>query len=73
VNQGNIAEFARQFETDPGRVFIVTTVQGYENLSLNLAELRRFIEQQQELIVYYERSITRGWQSNVTYNRETLR
>jgi hypothetical protein len=73
VNSSNIEEFARQFGDDPSRVFIVTTIQGYQNLSLNLAELRRYIEQQQDLIVYYEQAVAPGWESNIVYSPETLR
>jgi hypothetical protein len=29
-------------------------MKDYENLALNVAELRRFIKQQTEIIVYYE-------------------
>lgn len=39
-------------------VFFAITPQGYQNLSLNIAELRRYIQQQQAVIVtiknYYE-------------------
>lgn len=34
-------------------VFIAITTRDYENLALNLADLRRYIEQQQSIIVYY--------------------
>jgi hypothetical protein len=33
-------------------------MRDYENLALNLADLRRYIEQQKEIIVYYEKAIT---------------
>jgi len=33
------------------------SVRGYENISLNLADLRRYILQQKEIIVYYEDSV----------------
>jgi len=57
INSGNIDEFVEEFKNDKTLVFIVTTVSGYENLSLNMAELKRYISQQKELIVYYEKSI----------------
>ena len=38
-------------------VFIAMDVRDYENLSLNTAELQRYIEQQQSLIKYYEEQI----------------
>ena len=41
-------------------------MNGYENLSLNVAELRRYIEQQKSLIVYYENNI----KSNEEASRE---
>jgi hypothetical protein len=34
-------------------VFIAISTRDYENMSLNLAELRRYIEQQQAVTVYY--------------------
>lgn len=40
--------------TQDGIVFYALTVQDYENLSLTIAELLRYIEQQNEIIVYYE-------------------
>jgi len=58
VNTNNIDEFAQRFEENPNAVFFATTAQGYENLSVNLAELRRYIEQQQQLLVYYESSVS---------------
>jgi len=30
------------------------SMKDYENLALNIADLRRFLEQQNEIIVYYE-------------------
>ena len=38
-------------------VFIAMDVRDYENLSLNTAELQRYIEQQKALIKYYEERI----------------
>tara|TARA_B100002019_G_scaffold289794_1_gene306148 strand:- start:823 stop:948 length:126 start_codon:yes stop_codon:yes gene_type:complete len=32
-------------------------VKDYENLSLNFAELRRYIEQQKQIIIYYENAV----------------
>jgi len=33
-------------------------MKDYENLALNIAELRRYIDQQGEIIVYYEKAVT---------------
>ena len=39
-------------------IHIAISVKDYENLSKNFAELRRYIEQQKEIIVYYEDAVT---------------
>ena len=41
-----------------GDSYIALSVKDYENLSLNFAELRRYIEQQKQIIVYYENAVT---------------
>jgi len=33
-------------------------MKDYENLALNIADIRRFINQQTEIIVYYENAVT---------------
>jgi hypothetical protein len=35
-------------------VFVAISIKDYENLALNLEELKRYIEQQKALIVYYK-------------------
>jgi type IV pilus biogenesis protein CpaD/CtpE len=59
VTAENIDEFIEKFKKSNGSelVFYAISVRDYENLSLNLAELRRYIEQQQAIIVYYETAI----------------
>tara|TARA_B110000977_G_scaffold199766_1_gene288138 strand:- start:809 stop:955 length:147 start_codon:yes stop_codon:yes gene_type:complete len=37
--------------------FVALSVKDYENLALNVAELRRFINQQKEIIIYYEKAM----------------
>ena len=59
VTEENFEEFTATFEDENSDfVFIALSVPDYENLSLNMAEIRRFIEQQTTLIVYYEDSIS---------------
>jgi hypothetical protein len=58
VSEKNIDEFLKNFENKYGNiVFFAVTVPDYESLSLNVAELKRYIEQQQALILYYETNI----------------
>lgn len=58
VNSDNLEEFLARIEADAGDVvFIALTPKGYENLALGIAELRRFILEQREIIVYYEQQV----------------
>ena len=60
VTAENIDEFLERFEKENGDVvFFAISVPDYENLSLNLADLKRYIGQQKSLIVYYEDSIAK--------------
>lgn len=58
VNADNYEEFTQNFKEKFGElVYIAISIKDYENLSLNIAELRRYINQQKEVIVYYEDAI----------------
>jgi hypothetical protein len=39
-------------------VFYAMGVRSYETLALNVAETRRYLEQQKQIIIYYESAIT---------------
>ena len=59
VNEDNIEDFLSEFEEVNGnRAFVAFSVKDYENLALNIAELRRYIKQQGEIILYYETAVT---------------
>lgn len=60
VTPENMEEFLETFEKESGGVpvFFALSIPDYENMSLNVAELRRYINQQKSLILYYETSIT---------------
>lgn len=58
VTQDNLESFIEQFQKDNGSVaFMAISVRGYENLSLNVQDLRRYILQQKSIIAYYEKSV----------------
>lgn len=58
VTSENIEEFKTEFEKENGAlVFYAMTVRDYESMAMNLAELRRYLLQQKEVIVYYEKQI----------------
>jgi len=67
VTERNMEEFLGKFEKDNGDiVFMAISVRGYENISLNLADLRRYILQQKEIIFYYEESVKPKQEEAVT-------
>lgn len=61
VTSDNVDDFLLEYQDKTGdMVFFAISVPHYENLSLNLAELRRYIEAQQGIIVYYETRVQEG-------------
>lgn len=58
VTPANLDQFLADWEKQNTQiVFIATSVPGYENLSINLQELRRYVLQQQQLLLYYEQAV----------------
>ena len=52
-------EFKKKFVKENGDlVGYVLSVRDYETLAINMAELKRNIEQQKQIIVYYEKAVT---------------
>ena len=59
VNKGNLEAFIAEFTEQNGELaFVALSIDTYENLALNISELRRYINQQNEIIVYYEKAMT---------------
>lgn len=58
INGGNYKEF---FETylvkDPKASYVAITVKDYERLSVNLAKLKAYASQQNDVIRYYEEAL----------------
>lgn len=68
VTRENLDEFLSRFEADNGNlVFFAISVPDYEDIAMNMAELRRYIEQQKAIIVYYERAVTKETLKPLTY------
>jgi hypothetical protein len=58
VNRDNLDESLKKIEAAGGSVaFMAITPKGYENLSIGMAELRRYVLQQKQIITYYEKAI----------------
>ena len=59
VNKDILEEFIQEFQELNGDLaFVALSIRDYENLALNVGELRRFINQQTQIIVYYEDNLT---------------
>ena len=66
ITSENLDSFVQQLQqsqNNQNQVFVAIQITDYENLVLNLADLRRYIEQQQAVIVYY-REVTRAQSNN---------
>ena len=58
VTEDNFEEFKEKFVKENGDlVGYVLSVRDYETLALNMAEIKRYIQQQKELIIYYEKAV----------------
>ena len=56
----NFEEFKKEFEAKNGTdSYVAISIKDYENLGKNFAELRRYIEQQKRIIVYYEEAVSK--------------
>ena len=64
VTVGNYEEFLKEFEETYGEIaYVALSMKDYENLALNIADIRRYLEQQNEIIVYYEKAVTNDTES----------
>ena len=66
VTEDNYKEFEEKFkDKNENLVFFALSVPDYENMSLNLAEMKRYIDQQKTIIVYYEKSINNEYKAQI--------
>lgn len=60
VNRDNFEEFITEFRAKNGtETFVALSVKDYENLSLGVADIKRYLQQQNEIIIYYETQVTK--------------
>jgi len=58
VSDKNLEAFLEKSRKMNGQVvFIAISVRGYENISLNVQDMKRYIDQQKAIILYYEKSL----------------
>ena len=58
VTSENFEDFKKRYEKDNGIfLFYALSVRDYETLAINMAEIKRYIEQQKHIIIYYEKAV----------------
>lgn len=58
VTEANLQEVIEKIKTTQGEfVLYAMTAQSFEALALNMEQIKRFIEQQNNVILYYEKSV----------------
>ena len=58
VTEDTWDKFKERFAKENGDLlFYALSVRDYESLALNMADLKRYIQQQKEIIVYYEEAV----------------
>ena len=69
VTAENYDTFIQEFTEKNGElVYVAISIKDYENLSLNVADLRRYINQQKEIIVYYEENLSENTENTELTN-----
>ena len=60
VTEENFAEFKKKFQKENGDPLVayVISVKDYETLAIDMAEIKRYIEQQKQIIIYYEKALS---------------
>lgn len=78
ITRENLEEKLIEIEQFTGTEFVVfaVTPQSYENMAYNLQEIRRYIRQQKEIIVYYREATkpkgSESWLQNNTTETITI-
>ena len=58
VTEQNFEEFKQRFIKENGDFLLYTlSVRDYETLAINMAEIKRYILQQKQIIIYYEKAV----------------
>ena len=59
VTEANLDAVVERIKTEQGDfVLYAMTAQSFESLALNFEEIKKFIEEQNAVILYYEESVT---------------
>lgn len=60
VTEENFVEFKKRFQKENGDPLVayVISVKDYETLAIDMAEIKRYIDQQKQIIIYYEKALS---------------
>ena len=60
VTEENFAEFKKKLQEENGEPLVayVISVKDYETLAIDMAEIKRYIDQQKQIIIYYEKALS---------------
>jgi len=59
VTEDTFKQFKTRFTKENGDfLFYAISVRDYETLALNMSEIKRFLQQQKQIIIYYEKAVT---------------
>ena len=59
VTESNIDEVIQRVKTEQGDFVLYSmTAQSFESLALNFEQIKKFIEEQNAIILYYEEAVT---------------
>jgi len=58
VTEDNYEEFVKDFKEVYGELaYVALSMKDYENLAINIADIRRYLNQQKQIIAYYEKAV----------------
>ena len=66
VSEANLEEFLEKLKKEEGNlVFLAMSVADYELMAYNMQEIKRYVQEMQEVIVYYRKVTTNEQESSV--------
>jgi hypothetical protein len=58
VTDQNFEDFKARYTKQNGEfLFYAISVRDYETLALNMADIKRYVDQQKQIIIYYEKAV----------------
>jgi len=66
VSEANLEEFLEKLKKEEGNlVFLAMSVADYELMAYNMQEIKRYVQEMQEVIVYYRKVTTNEQESSI--------